>query len=879
MRHQTVPIPTPRRRRETTTFLTVFLILIAAGAVSASTTGRAYDRVASGSDSLYNAAHPRLLFDTGDLPYLYDKVRDGGHDDDAYGFIRLMVDFIYPGDSEAVILDDDFGLSSVPMLAVATFLENPPDEAARLMGRNVTTYLATQYDVDGDPYNSSLRLRSLALGYDCFFADATEPERDVVRNEITAYIDTMVSDFNYTVQLYRPYLSNKSAMVAAAVGLAAIVLDGETDPQRVSDGLAFADELITKWTGHLVDTEGAYNEGVLYAGWSMRHLVYYFVARKRYDGLSYGGGKIREMEKWFAYELVPEGNGKTNNLNDSAYMDDPLPQHHTYFDWAQWEWQSGLSAYLYEHVAGPLGWDWGPKADKPATALWNLNLPPQQPDSLLPPSAVWKDRGMYYSRSGWPSGSASNDFVFSFYSGVFQGGHAQEDQNQFTLRAFGAELVIDHGPGTTARQTEAHNIVLIDGKGQHNAGSSIGTDGNITQFVLGGWSDFVQGDATAAYTTYSVLNNMGHPFIFSDWSWGYSGANPVLHAKRNILRVHAADGLPPYLFVGDDLDKDGGIHDYQWRLHTSIDNSVDTSGVETWINAATGRMIIHAVNPPRQSMATGLVTFNNLTAERDSRLLTFDATAANPWFSFLLLPGEGASPVPSVTRQPFAGGVLATLDWGSRNDLVVCNFSGGPVFASGLVDIETDALLVVVRLAGATPTRYLAAQARSLVIDGTPYIDISNGPANVALSGGVINIDRYDADFVLYGPGVTDIRYRSQRLHFVSQGDYLTPDATVGIGSDPPAAGPIAASAFPNPFNPNTSLRFEIRSRAHVSVAVFDALGRLVKRLSNRVYDAGPHVLSWNGTDETGQRVASGVYLVRIATPEQTATVKLTIVK
>jgi hypothetical protein len=847
--------------------------------MSTAATGHAQPRGPVTSDSLYNAQHPRLLFDAGDLTNLYNKVRDGGYDDQAYQFIRLMVDVIWPGDDEAAILGDDYGLSSIPMLALATYLENPQDESARTMGRDITTYLVNQYEVDDNEYDSSLRLRSLALGYDCFFAGATEIERIVVRDEITAYIDTMINSFDYSVRLYRPYLSNKSAMVASAVGLAAIVLDGETDPQRVSDALAYADELVDTWTSYLVDSEGAYNEGVLYAGWSTRHLVYYFAARKRYDGVTLGQGKFRKLERWLAYELLPEGNGKTNNLNDSGYSDDPLPQHHTYFDWAQSEWQSGLSAYLYEHVAGPFGWDWGPKADKPATVLWNQGLAPEQPDSVLPPSAVWEDRGLYYCRSGWPSGTESNDLLFSFYSGRFQGGHAQEDQNQFTLQAFGAKLAIDHGPGDPGKQSESHNIVMIDGSGQHNAGASIGTDGRINRFVLGGWADFVQGDATDAYTSYSSLNNSGSPFYFSDWSWGYSGANPVLHAMRNVVCIQAVDGLPPYIFIGDDIDKDGGLHDYQWRLHTADANTVDTTGVATWINAPTGRMILHAVNPPRSSMTTGLAAYNNLTAEPDSRLLTFNVTAENPRFSFLLLPGDGTTTVPSVSRQQFAWGVLETIDWGTRTDVVVLNFTGGTVTAAGPAAIETDAPLLIVRFAGSTPTRYLAALAQSLVIDGTPYVDIANGPASVALSGTVINIDRYDADFTLFGPNVTDVCYRSQRLQFVENDDYLTPDPTVDVIARPPTARRITASAYPNPFNPVTSIKFELPSHSRVSATVYDPLGRLVKRLTDRAYDPGPHVLIWKGTDEAGRRVASGVYLVRIRSAAGTATIKLTIVK
>jgi hypothetical protein len=834
-------------------------------------------------DSLYNALHPRLLFDSGDLPALYDKVRDGGHDDDAYTFVRVMVDFIYPGDDEAGILDDDYGLSSVPMLGVATFLESPQDEGARTMGRDVTMYLVNNYGFNGNDFDTSLRLRSLALGYDLFFANAPEAQRQIVRDEIVAYVDSIIMSPTYEVHLYRPYLSNRSAMVAAAVGLAVLVLADETDPTWVDAGLEFSDDIITAWEGYLLDNDGAYNEGVLYAGWSMRHLVYYFVARKRFDGREVATGRVKNMERWLAYELLTEGNGKTNNLNDSGYTDDPFPQHHTYLDWAQWEWQSGLAAYLYEHVAGPYGWDWGPKADKTATVLWNTNIAPVQPDSVLAQSAVWEDRGLYYCRSGWPAGASSDDFVFSFYSGRFQGGHAQEDQNQFTLGAYGAKFAVDHGPGGPAGQSEAHNIVFVDGKGQHNAGGSIGTDGEISDYLLGDFADFVRGDATAAYTTYSPVNNQGYPFWWSDWSWGYVGSNPVLHAYRNIIVVHGIDGVPPYVLMEDDIEKDGAAHSYKWRLHTADVNTVDTTGVETMITAPTGRMIIHALNPARASMSTTLADFNNQSTEPDSKLLTYKKSAVNPNFCFLMLPGDGVTPAPAVARAEYAWGVLTTIDWGARVDVFALNLSGGPIdIAVGLVSasVQTDASKLLLRFDGANVTRYLAADVQALTVDGDALVAISDGPAGVSRSDGVIYLDRQDADFVFYAPGVSEIRYRTQQVHFVEDDGYLTRDPSSGVQSPRrPPVRVIKATAFPNPFNPTTSVAFDLAHDAEVTAAVYDPLGRVVTTLARRAFAAGHHVLRWDGTDDRGRRVASGVYIVRLHCREGTATVKLTVVK
>ena len=861
------------------------------------------DLEATDADSLYLAHHPRLLFDAGDIPTLYDKVRDGGYDDLAYSLIRVMVEYIYPGDTPAGILGDDFGLASVPMLGIATFLESPEDEDSRTMGRNAILYLVSQYGVDYNDYDSALRLRSLALGYDLFFANAPEAERSLVRTEIAEYVDTMITSASYKGHFYRPYLSNRSAMVAAAVGLGALCLDGETDSVRVSDALAFADELISAWTTVQVDRDGAYNEGVLYAGWSLRHLVYYFAARERYDGTTFSDGKIRKMENWFCYELLPEGNGKTNNLNDSGYGDDPLPQHHTYFDWAQSEWSSGLSAWLYEHIAGTYGWDWGPKADKTATVLWNRSLTPVQPISVLPSSRLWADRGLYYFRTGWPSGDSSTDVVFSFYSGSFHGGHAQEDQGQFTLYGYGAKFAVDHGPGTLAKESEAHNIVFVDGEGQHNAGSSIGTDGDITGYLLSGFADRITSDNTAAYCTYSAWNNPGYPFPGTDWSWGYDGGNPVEFARREVLVAREVDGRPPYFVIVDDIEKDGLPHTYQWRLHTLGTNTVDTTGGRVQIVAPTGYMDIHALNPPRSALGLSITSYNNMTNEPDSKLISFEAQAADPQFAFLLLPRSKSMPAPEITQEFHPWGETTTITWGTTTDFLLVNHSGtvadAVVAAGGMspaahgnvpaspaagIHVRTDAPTLLARFDESVLSGYIVADVESLVVDDTTHVVVANGVLGVARSGTTIHIDRYDAEFTIYAPGVTEIRYHDQLIPFIETGGYLSPDPT-GIATDHPLASGwrLSALAYPNPFNPSTTVAFELPEMARVSAVVYDVTGRVVRHLFDRTFAAGQHTVGWAGDDNAGRVVSSGVYFVRLVSTSlggsSVATVKITVVK
>lgn len=65
---------------------------------------------------------------------------------------------------------------------------------------------------------------------------------------------------------------------------------------------------------------------------------------------------------------------------------------------------------------------------------------------------------------------------------------------------------------------------------------------------------------------------------------------------------------------------------------------------------------------------------------------------------------------------------------------------------------------------------------------------------------------------------------------------------------------------FPNPFNPATAIRVHVPQRAELKLTIFDVLGREVRTLVTQTFDAGSHTFEWNGADNSGRPVASGVY-------------------
>ncbi|MBU0742885.1 hypothetical protein KJ554_11110 [bacterium] len=103
------------------------------------------------------------------------------------------------------------------------------------------------------------------------------------------------------------------------------------------------------------------------------------------------------------------------------------------------------------------------------------------------------------------------------------------------------------------------------------------------------------------------------------------------------------------------------------------------------------------------------------------------------------------------------------------------------------------------------------------------------------------------------------------REFFLNASEWLLDSPGTGIGDGVPHTLGLELRAHPNPFNPRTSVSFDLPRDAHVEVTVHDLQGRTLRTLHGGVLSAGPHSLVWGGTDDAGRPLASGVYLVRAA--------------
>jgi len=92
-------------------------------------------------------------------------------------------------------------------------------------------------------------------------------------------------------------------------------------------------------------------------------------------------------------------------------------------------------------------------------------------------------------------------------------------------------------------------------------------------------------------------------------------------------------------------------------------------------------------------------------------------------------------------------------------------------------------------------------------------------------------------------------------------------------------ATPTVPVNYPNPFNSATTIRFILEETGPVQLSVYDILGRHVRTLVSQGLPAGEHLTTWDGTDENGRAVGSGVYFYRLSLGDVARTGKMLLLK
>ena len=214
--------------------------------------------------------------------------------------------------------------------------------------------------------------------------------------------------------------------------------------------------------------------------------------------------------------------------------------------------------------------------------------------------------------------------------------------------------------------------------------------------------------------------------------------------------------------------------------------------------------------------------------------------------------GESVSPLMTASGACF-------VDQGTPQQLIA--FGGCP-------NIKAFDVLQPTGLA-TTEFAYPGGAGSAILSQATP--NSASSTARVILSGFAFHHTR-DAS-----PVFPPVRAE----HFRLAAEWATTSAYNPPTGVPEVARDFLATAAPNPFNPETTIRYGIRVRGHVSLRVYNIAGQLVRTLVDDVQSPRHEgfEVTWRGLNEKGREVASGVYLYRLETPSFSDTGKMVLLK
>ena len=133
------------------------------------------------------------------------------------------------------------------------------------------------------------------------------------------------------------------------------------------------------------------------------------------------------------------------------------------------------------------------------------------------------------------------------------------------------------------------------------------------------------------------------------------------------------------------------------------------------------------------------------------------------------------------------------------------------------------------------------------------------------------------------GHGYTTCAYRVSASDWAGNESDKAEISASAISGVPDGSGVprLAAdvSAYPNPFNPRTTIRFTVPEVSTVRIVVYDVAGRRIRELTNTTHSAGNHEVEWDGRNDLGRSASAGAYIVRMTAGRHEASYRVALVK
>jgi len=372
-------------------------------------------------------------------------------------------------------------------------------------------------------------------------------------------------------------------------------------------------------------------------------------------------------------------------------------------------------------------------------------------------------------------------------------------------------------------------------------------------------------DAPAEYYSFRILPSADANILIA-----YSG-------NQDWNRVE----LPVYLSALDELEINYDIYD--WEEYPQYSFPEQYKGILAYANTGT-------VSDKMYYFAQELIDYLELGTEEEPKNLWFSSDG--------LASSQHAHPNSSVIRRLMSGyfrtSYVATGFGGGTNGLGGpnnINYEHGTILALPGTQVGTAGVEYPV-YANSPDCIFPSDAAGDPYYDEVPYPEIG---ANYvyAFEGGPFDGQAY----LYHGVAATTVDTPSYRtMYFSFDFSQLTSaidrlewmDDLFGwwniyaVSSDDQTAPVVQSglqSIYPNPFNPTTNIRYHLNEPEDVSLSIYNLRGQKVVDLVSESKAAGSHSIVWDGRDNSGRSVASGIYYLRLNTKTVNQTKKLTMIK
>ncbi len=715
----------------------------------------------------------------------------------------------------------------------------------------------------GDAYDEIYRatwLQNYCDAYDWMQSQLTPEQDSTIRSKIIAEVlllrNNMVSGVKYAP---RPH--NHRSKPAWALVTAALTFSSDS---RAADWLTFGLTQANTVTKYMYSDDGIYREGSHYNVYNMVNMIPYLWQYKNVSGVD----QFPYFQKAFEILVrIRDGKGWIPNIED-GYVH-PIP--------------SQLVAAAYKntttslHPTAPLSeilqWNWAntsffTKDYTGATTdvVWSIDefitYDPSIVSTLPQISATQRTKSGIVVFRDSAAYTATPSRYLLFHGVAECDNHQHPDLLSYVLESNNTILATDAGYGADGSSdakrawytsNTAHNVVTVDTIGPQDLSTNIPP--KDIQFLNLPFYDFAEKQAKTIATNGAIKRGIAFPNkkYWVVYDLGTASSKPVyrlnIHSRGTMSRT---DNKISWLTGTDNYGTPQKLHAFVLTSGTkTITNktgwtslwkdSVAQSYVEvaqTDSNAAFMHLLYPDVSTSAFPTVTdltsnGVLSFQLTTSDVDqftlqkaNNLITIGNLNTNAVFSWVSTTNS------ILSRYAMTRGT--TMSWNNKIVLL----SDYQITAAVDLTNKNDNILVVDTLSQNTVIRFLPVKSA----DSINQVLLNGSPVSFTRSNGMISVN-------VSGTG---------KLEFLSepndvQGSQNTVKKNFGIKGN-----------YPNPFNPSTTIHCSINSGKQIQLKVYDLYGRVVKDLFEGFAASGQMNVHWDGTDNYGSNVSSGIYFFEL---------------